>query len=184
MKILKSRVLAAIVALLLVIFSVFFGGYRSLMRERARVHALYTTGDRYNAGLGRLIEARKNDANLLIVYITPLIKAGDEYFLEFSTLKQEFDRAKTYSELFSANAKLNESAYRLRGRAAALLKTVEKEEYDATYNHFIALSEEIDHHIYNAEAAGFNALLDEFPATALAFLIPIEPLEFFADDGA
>lgn len=181
MSLFKSRKFAGVIAILMIITAVLFGGYRSLSAKRAEVERLFTTGGGDVLGLNVMLSIRKNSATWMLALADSVLDDKDDRYLAFKAARQAFVDAKSYSEICTANKNLDEPLYRLRGRTVAVMNKTDKTEFDKLYNEFLALSIKIDSHVYNREAQKFNDMLDKFPANVVALATPLDPIPLFME---
>ena len=177
----RNRKTAALVLALAVAAAVLFGGWRSLSSYARRVENVFTAGaERDGLSIqGDLDQRLGLSANLQSI-AGRYLSADDPLLTELTAARTALAAAKTPHEKYEANRRLTDAAAALN---AVLLQTSLSEQDEryrsGQYASLLACNETISRDPYNQQAQAFNEALEDFPASLIAKLTAIKPLELY-----
>ena len=184
MEMLKNRKTAAIIMVVVITVSFFLGGGRQLSAENARAEAIFTEGE-YGDGYGIEYDLQQRiDAayNLKTVAARNLTGAQAGLVDRLLQARQQLIDAEPPSQKAAANRQLSEAAREVH---SALEEMLDGDSKDAGYNYrlwadLVSAEDRIERAGYNSAARAFNDLRGALPASLIASVMRIKPLELFA----
>ncbi len=181
----RKRITALFLMVLMICTGVLIGSRRSLDKLREETDQVFFSGvlndgysiqsdlDKIIADSYNLYTVSKNYIGETDLLITGLLSARDE-----------LNKALTPSEKFKANEKLLEAVTSLyfKNREASALTESHANLAAQFYTEILSRNSTIKNDGYNDAARKYNAVLKSFPASLIAPLAGVKPVELFASD--
>lgn len=167
MKQLRNRRTAALIMVLTIVFSVFYGSYRSLRKESQQISRVFYQGVSGNGvGIASDLTARSDAAYNLATVAKRYLAETDTAVQAVLTARNALIEAGSIEEKYEANRVLTEATIELD----MALRGTELEEKDENYRSMLmtelsSRNSTIQLDGYNQAAAEYNQMLQTFPAS-------------------
>lgn len=177
----ENRFLACLIALAVVVITIFASGGGKLGTQRAAAEELFYNG-KNNSGqcIQSDINARLDAACNLLTVAGRYMQSNDERVVSLNQAVQTLQAAQGISALYQANQALDEPTKALYEALTALsLSELDQSLVQKQYGNFAGRADSIRRDSYNESARHYNQERDGMPASFIAALTGNEPLPLF-----
>lgn len=173
--------MARIITAVLVLLAILAGGYTSLNSLKSKTELVFINGQN-NDGLGieNDLGERIDLAYNLVTIAKKHLDEQDQLIINVLLARDALITAKSPAQKYNANMLLTQATTDLYNKLGAINLPEKDESYrKSIYADLSSRNDTISHDGYNAAAQQFNDLLLSFPASIIANLTGIKPVELF-----
>ncbi len=177
----ENRTVARIVAVAVIAISILLSGGMGLRSQRSATQSVFSNGV-YGDGLSieRDLFERSEAAYNLCSIATKYLGSDNAQLVAVKAARDEISAKDSVSQKAVANKKLGETVEDLYTEIeSANLSEQDKQFAYRQYKEFISRGDTIGRDEYNIKAEGFNRECSRFPASLIAKLTGVKPLELF-----
>lgn len=180
MDLFQNRAFAGVLAAVVIVVSIFFGGVNSMGRLEGNARAAIAQLDEDGFSAQKDLDNRASYASNCVKIASYYLEADNEAIEAVRVAREQAASAKTVEEKYEADCAL-EAAVDLLGIAMGRQEVAEKDEksFRRESINFTSAGDTLSRCAYNQKATGFNQSLEQFPASFFAGLRSAEQLPLF-----